>query len=97
MDGQLRENGTGMRKNRVIKSGGTVVFGQDQDSVGGGFQVSDAFGPGELKEVNLWSMVLSASDVAAQQANCTITQTSLVHWWDQFKGGVHGKVQVKEP
>ncbi|KAJ7383447.1 Neuronal pentraxin-2 [Desmophyllum pertusum] len=30
MDGQLRENGTGMRKNRVIKSGGTVVFGQDQ-------------------------------------------------------------------
>ncbi|KAJ7382135.1 Neuronal pentraxin-1 [Desmophyllum pertusum] len=97
MDGQLKENGTGMMKDHHNPSGGTVVFGQDQDSVGGGFETGDAFGPGELTEVNLWGKVLSASDISAQHANCTITQASLVHWWDQFKGGVHGEVQVEEP
>lgn len=95
-NGQLVENGTGMTTNYVIQSGGTVVIGQDQDSVGGGFQMGDAFGPGEVTELNLWDRVLSASDIAAQHANCTLT-TGLVHSWAQFKDGVNGGVQVEEP
>ena len=95
-DGQLAENGTGLMINHIIPSGGTVVIGQDQDSVGGGFQIGDAFGPGEVTEVNLWDTVLSASDIAAQHTNCTI-MPGLVHSWTQFKNGVHGDVQTEEP
>ena len=95
-DGQLLENGTGMMVNHTVPSGGTVVIGQDQDSVGGGFDDSDAFGPGEVTQVNLWGTVLSASDIASQHANCTKTP-GLIHSWAQFKDGVHGDVQIVEP
>ena len=90
------ENGTGMTTKYVILSGGTAVIGQDQDSVGGGFSKQDAFGPGEVTELNLWDSVLSASDITTQHANCTIT-TGLVHSWAQFKDGVRGAVQVEQP
>ena len=83
-------------RNHTIPSGGTVVIGQDQDSVGGGFEIGDAFGPGEVTEVNLWDTVLSASDIAAQHSNCTI-MPGLVHSWAQFKNGTHGVVQIEEP
>ena len=85
-----------MTTNYVIQSGGTAVIGQDQDSVGGGFQTLGAFGPGVVTELNLWDRVLSASDITAQYANCTIT-TGRVHSWAQFKDGVNGNVQVEEP
>ena len=82
--------------NHTIPSGGTVVIGQDQDNVGGSFQIRETFGPGEVTEVNLWDTVLSVSDIAAQHSNCTITP-GLVHSWPQFKDGVHGDVQIAEP
>ncbi|XP_078347641.1 uncharacterized protein LOC144632787 [Oculina patagonica] len=95
-DGHLADNGTGFMINHIIPSGGTVVIGQDQDNMGGGFEIADAFGPGEVTEVNLWGTVLSASDIAAQNANCSITP-GLVHSWAQFKDVVYGDVQIKEP
>ena len=59
LDGQLQSSGTDLKKNHQIPAGGTVVIGQDQDKVGGDFDIEDSFGPGEVKEVNLWSRVLS--------------------------------------
>ena len=35
LDGQLQSNGTGLKENHQIPAGGTVVIGQDQDTVGG--------------------------------------------------------------
>ena len=85
-----------MMVNHKVPSGGTVVIGQDQDSMGGGFDNDDAFGPGEVTQVNLWGTVLSASDIASQYANCTIT-SGMIHSWAQFKDGVNGSVQIVEP
>ncbi|XP_022809502.1 sushi, von Willebrand factor type A, EGF and pentraxin domain-containing protein 1-like [Stylophora pistillata] len=96
LDGQLRSNKTGLNKNHKVPAGGTVIIGQDQDKVGGGFAFNESFGPGEVTEVNLWSRVLSASDIAEQYANCHITKVGLIHWWEQFKDGVTG-VKVVEP
>ena len=95
-NGQLVDDGTGKSTNYVILSGGTAVIGQEQDSVGGGFEKQDAFGPGKVTELNLWNRVLSASDIAEQYANCTFT-TGLVHSWDQFKYGINGNVQEEQP
>ncbi|CAH3037285.1 unnamed protein product, partial [Pocillopora meandrina] len=96
MDGQLQSNGTDLKKNHQIPAGGTVVIGQDQDSVGGGFDSAESFGPGEVTEVNLWSRVLSGDEIATQKANCDIAQAGLVLWWGQFKGNVTG-VKIVEP
>ena len=96
MDGQLQSNGIDLKKNHQIPAGGTVVIGQDQDSVGGGFESTQSFGPGEVTEVNLWSRVLSGDEIATQKANCDIAQAGLVLWWGQFKGNVTG-VKIVEP
>ena len=63
---------------------------------GGGFYAGDAFGPDEVTQVNLWGTVLSASDIASQHANCTIT-SELTHWGAQYKHSVNGDVQIEEP
>ncbi|KAJ7383454.1 hypothetical protein OS493_027615 [Desmophyllum pertusum] len=47
VDGKLAERGTGFMKDHVIPHGGTAVIGNDQDKMGGGFEMRDAFGPGE--------------------------------------------------
>ncbi|XP_022809499.1 neuronal pentraxin-2-like [Stylophora pistillata] len=95
LDGRLQSNGTGLKENHQIPAGGTIVIGQDQDRVGGGFQSKNSFGPGEVTEVNLWSRVLSASDIAEQYANCYITKVGLMHSWEQLKGGVSNVIVVE--
>ena len=96
MDGKLTDSGADLMKGFVIPRGGTVVLGQDQDSVGGGFEIIDTFGPGQLTEVNMWSKVLSGSEIAAQYQDCQIPPGS-VFAWSQFKNATHGALQVYEP
>lgn len=94
MDGQLKKSATGLKIGHVIPLGGTVVFGQDQDSLGGGFDTDDAFGPGQLADLNMWSRVLSGDEIAIQYQECQIPQGS-VHAWSQFKDATSGAVQVE--
>ena len=94
MDGQLRKSATGLKIGHVIPQGGTVVFGQDQDSFGGGFHSNDAFGPGQLADLNMWSRVLSGKEIAIHYQECRIPQ-GFVHEWSQFKDLTHGAVRVE--
>ena len=94
-DGKLEGQYVNLKKSHIIPSGGAMVLGQDQDSIGGGFDAYQAF-VGELTGVNMWDSVLSESDVAAQHENCSIPHGSVLSW-PLFKDAVHGKVQVVEP
>jgi len=42
--------------------GGTLVLGQEQDSIGGGFMINDLFG-GEMHNINVFKKKLSQEDV----------------------------------
>ncbi|PFX14542.1 Sushi, von Willebrand factor type A, EGF and pentraxin domain-containing protein 1 [Stylophora pistillata] len=95
LDGRLQSNGTGLKENRQSPAGRTIGIRRDQGRVGGGFQSKNSFGPGEVTEVNLWSRDLSASDIAEQYADCHITKVCLMHWWEQFKGGVSNVIVVQ--
>ena len=64
--------------------------------MGGGFDTEDAFGPGQLAEVNMWSRVLSGSEIAAQYQDCHIPQGS-VHAWSQFKDAINGTDPDPDP
>ena len=72
-----------------------MVLGQDQDSIGGGFEADQAL-VGELTELNIWDSVFSESDVATQYETCSIPHGSVLTW-SFFKDAVQGKVQVAEP
>lgn len=91
-DGQRAAGGASLNIHHVVKPGGVAVLGQDQDVVGGGFHVGDAF-TGELAEMNLWDVVLSAADIADQFRNCYIPHGSVIQW-SQFKP--KGEVDIKK-
>ena len=95
-DGQFTEQVTkNATKNYVLKAGGFLVLGQEQDSFGGGFDRKQTF-HGRLASVNIWDKVLSEGDIAAQYTNCSIPHGSVINW-SVFKNLTHGNVTVEEP
>ena len=77
----------------TVQSGGYLVLGQDQDTLGGGFELGDTLNA-QLAEVNMWDRVLSESEIAAQYTNCRIPSGSVVTW-SEFKTLTNGSVIVK--
>jgi len=52
----------------VLGNNGTLVFGQDQDLIGGGFDPAQAF-LGDLDEVRIWSVVRTPSEISQNFTN----------------------------
>ena len=94
-DGQCTEQVTNhATKNFALKAGGFLVLGQEQDSIGGGFDRDQTL-HGRLANVNMWDKVLSESDIAAQYTNCSVPHGSVINW-SVFKNLTHGNVAVEE-
>jgi len=65
----------------TMTTGGTIWLGNDQDSVGGGFQQNAAF-DGRMSEVRLWDTARSATDIAADYNKQLVgTEEDLVGYW----------------
>ena len=95
-DGQFTEQVTNhATKNYALKAGGFLVLGQEQDSIGGGFDRNQTL-HGRLASVNIWDKVLSESEIAAQYTNCSVPHGSVLNW-SVFKNLTHGNVTVEEP
>ncbi|XP_077415434.1 neuronal pentraxin receptor a [Vanacampus margaritifer] len=77
--GKLRGEGHGLAAGHDIRPGGVLILGQEQDSLGGGFDSTQAL-VGELSQVGLWDRVLSADQVASLARCGTVTQASVAHW-----------------
>jgi len=65
----------------LLPDSGALVFGQEQDTVGGGFQASQSF-QGEIEEVKLWNTVLSAQEIR-ENMHLTLSgsEPGLVSYW----------------
>ncbi|KAM4692259.1 neuronal pentraxin-1 [Rhinophrynus dorsalis] len=61
-DGILRGNGENLAPYHPIKYQGVLVLGQEQDTVGGGFDATQAF-VGELAHFNIWDRKLAVGEV----------------------------------
>ena len=63
-------------------SGGTLVFGQDQDALGGNFQGYQAFS-GNLDEVRIWNRVLSPIEINNKINSCLYPtlENGLSYYW----------------
>ncbi|XP_027035781.1 C-reactive protein-like [Pocillopora damicornis] len=95
-DGQFTGHVTNNEtKNYTLKAGGALVLGQEQDSIGGGFNRKQTL-HGRLASINMWDKVLSESDIAAQYTNCSVPHGSVFNW-SVFKSLTRGNVTVEEP
>ncbi|KAJ8357600.1 hypothetical protein SKAU_G00203940 [Synaphobranchus kaupii] len=61
-DGVMRGNGENLAPYHPIKAQGVLVLGQEQDTLGGGFDATQAF-VGELANFNIWDKKLSVGEV----------------------------------
>lgn len=75
-----------VNQGHVIGDGGTVVLGQEQDTVGGGFQDSQAF-LGQLSDVRIWDEVRTAEEVDANyDVRLDGSEAGLVTYWSLNEG-----------
>ncbi|XP_028454922.1 neuronal pentraxin receptor a [Perca flavescens] len=77
--GKLRGEGHALAAGHHIRPGGVLILGQEQDSLGGGFDSSQAL-VGELSQVGLWDRVLSSNQVASLARCGRISQGSVAPW-----------------
>ena len=68
------------------------MLGQEQDSVGGGFQKHQSF-IGEMTGVNIWNRVLDDQEIAALSNSCLAGEGDVFKWSD-FKNHTRGGVQL---
>ncbi|CAN9510782.1 unnamed protein product [Ophioblennius macclurei] len=61
-DGVMRGSGENLAPYHPIKPDGVLVLGQEQDTLGGGFDATQAY-VGELANLNIWSRKLSAGEI----------------------------------
>ncbi|XP_070569631.1 neuronal pentraxin-2-like [Ptychodera flava] len=64
--------------NKRVQGGGILILGQDQDSLGGGFQDSQAF-QGHLTEFNLWNQFVDEREI--QLLMCGLEYHSAIVSW----------------
>ncbi|KAM6972832.1 neuronal pentraxin-1-like [Aplochiton taeniatus] len=61
-DGVLRGSGENLAPYHPIKAQGVLVLGQEQDTLGGGFDATQAY-VGELAHLNMWDRKLTSGEI----------------------------------
>ena len=78
-----------------IKTDGILTIGQDQDSLGGGFDASQSY-IGELTDLNIWDRELNDTEIRKLSKSCHGGEGNVKKWSD-FKVGIRGNVRVVSP
>ena len=94
-DGALVKSGTGLKTGYTITARGSLVLGQEQDSVGGGFESSQSF-TGMLANVNVWSYVLPEASIK-EMSKCCLSGEGNVYMWEDFIYGIKGNPHLVIP
>ncbi|XP_076023432.1 neuronal pentraxin receptor b [Genypterus blacodes] len=86
--GKMKGRGEGLAAWHPIKPGGVLILGQEQDTLGGRFDASQAL-VGELSQFNLWDRVLKPAEVAAL-ADCSASTLGNIAPWTDLDVDVYG-------
>ncbi|MBD8523954.1 LamG-like jellyroll fold domain-containing protein [Lysinibacillus fusiformis] len=94
INGIKRYETKNISKGFIIPSGGAVILGQEQDSVGGSFQATQAF-LGGISETRVWNKVLTEEEIKQMMpVSLTGLEEGLVSCWS-FSEGIGSKVSDK--
>jgi len=63
IDGELKKTLSRVSRGHSIRSGGTLIIGQEQDSLGGRFARNQAFTDGDIARLSVWGKVLSKDEI----------------------------------
>ena len=77
----------------TVQGGGSLMLGQEQDSLGGGLVSGQSF-KGMLTNVNVWKRVLTAYEIKLLSRSCKATRAGDVYKWKDFLYGVKGNTVV---
>ncbi|XP_032901402.1 C-reactive protein-like isoform X3 [Amblyraja radiata] len=66
-------------KGQVVKGLGQFILGQEQDSVGGGFDINQSF-VGEITDVHMWDHVLQSNDIKTVSQGCLRYGGNIIDW-----------------
>ena len=94
-DGALVQSGTGLKTGYTINDGGSLILGQEQDKVGGGFESSQSF-DGMLTNVNVWSYVLPEPSIL-EMSKCCRSGEGNVYMWSDFIHAIKGNTRLMIP
>nr|XP_020471097.1 neuronal pentraxin-1-like [Monopterus albus] len=87
-DGVEKGSGQNLSAWHHIRPGGTLILGQEQDTMGGHFDVTQSF-MGELSDVQFWSRVLAPKEIHSQ-ATCRGHLVGDVMSWSEESVELHG-------
>ncbi|XP_055512110.1 C-reactive protein-like isoform X2 [Leucoraja erinacea] len=66
-------------KGQDVTGSGEFILGQDQDSVGGGFDASQSY-VGEITDVNMWDRVLKPNEITLISQICFNAGGNIIDW-----------------
>uniref|UniRef100_H3DLF7 Si:dkey-14o18.2 n=2 Tax=Tetraodon nigroviridis TaxID=99883 RepID=H3DLF7_TETNG len=87
-DGVRKGSGQNLAPWHAIKAGGVFILGQEQDTMGGRFDVTQSF-TGQLSDLQFWSRVLTTNEIH-KQATCASHLTGDVVSWAEESVELHG-------
>ena len=93
IDGALKRAKTEFKSGAVIKGGGVVVIGQDQDSLAGSFDAQQSFA-GLLSHVNMWNFVLRTFALVDMATGFGTEAGNTIAWKDLVRSQAYGQVKV---
>nr|XP_002741091.1 PREDICTED: uncharacterized protein LOC100373294 [Saccoglossus kowalevskii] len=82
-DGGVAYTQSGYSKDKIIRGGGTLVLGQRQGSIGGGFSKTYSYA-GEMSDFNMWNTCLVSDDIKGfvENRGCENGCGNLISWDD---------------
>lgn len=95
-DGGLTDEDTNLKKGHTITQGGTLAFGQEQDSVGGDFNISQSF-QGKLSGIHVWDHVLTSIKIKEMSTTCLLNEEedgNVYNWIGILR---EGEIRLVEP
>ncbi|KAL9960797.1 hypothetical protein ACROYT_G034299 [Oculina patagonica] len=93
VDGSLKRVKTAFKSGAVIKGGGVLIIGQDQDTVGGGFEIQQSLA-GLVSHMNMWDFVLRTFALVDMATGFGTEAGNTVAWRDIVRSPAHGQVTV---
>ena len=79
--------------NMVFAGGGILVLGQEQDSLGGQFNLLESFS-GSLTALHIWDYILAPGEVLSLVNSCENKTTGNVKSWADFQTNLHGQLEI---
>ncbi|KAG9337642.1 hypothetical protein JZ751_028400, partial [Albula glossodonta] len=89
-DRRLTSTGSKFQKGYEIPAGGSIILGQEQDSLGGGFDAAEAF-VGRMAGFTVWNRVLSPGEVSGVATGKGIPRGTVLSLNDVDQ--IHGSTQ----